>query len=169
MKGRKLTQEQYEEAVRIASNGGDHMAYLKQCGAKNPSATWVYIKKKMEVNKPEEKPAEEEKKTFEEVKDEIMALPPVRVDLEPEEEETKEADLKVKSVFSNVIKGGFFAKGERGVPMSIRTYNTMTLVAKSNPFVLENNQITDCKLELTKEEWLQLIGEIEQALKQMEM
>lgn len=84
-------------------------------------------------------------------------------------EKTEEKDLKAKSLFSNVIQGGFFAKGERGVPLSIRTYNTMTLVARSDPFQFENNQITDCKLELTKEQWLQLIEEIQQALTQMDI
>ena len=164
MKGRKLTQEQYDEAVRIANSGGDQLAYLKKCGAKNPSATWIYIKKKMEAKKPEEKPeAEEQKKTFEEVKKEIMSIPPIKGDT------AENTDLKAKSLFSNVIRGGFFAKGERGVPLSIRTYNTMTLVARSDPFSFENNQITDCKLELTKEQWLQLIGEIQQALTQMEV
>ena len=168
MKGRKLTQEQYDEAVRIANNGGDQLAYLKKCGAKNPSATWIYIKKKMEAKKPEEKPeAEEQKKTFEEVKKEIMSMPQISVDQTTEKAEEKE--LKAKSLFSNVIRGGFFAKGERGVPLSIRTYNTMTLVARSDPFSFENNQITDCKLELTKEQWLQLIEEIQQALTQMEV
>lgn len=169
MKGRKLTQEQYEEAVRIANSGGDQLAYLKKCGAKNPSATWIYIKKKAEATKKEvtEETAEEKKKTFEEVKKEIMSMPPISGDQTTEKAEEKE--LKAKSLFSNVIKGGFFAKGERGVPLSIRTYNTMTLVARSDPFSFENNQITDCKLELTKEQWLQLIEEIQQALTQMDI
>lgn len=80
----------------------------------------------------------------------------------------EQPDLKVKSLFSNVIEGAFFAKGERGVPMSIRTYTTMTLVSKSNPFVMDN-QLKDCKLELTKEEWLKLIDEISEALDKMEI
>ena len=78
----------------------------------------------------------------------------------------KEQELKVKSLYSNVIEGAFFAKGERGVPMSIKTYTTMTLVSKSSPFVMDN-QLKDCRLELTKEEWLKLIDEINTALVQM--
>lgn len=41
----KLTQEQKQKAIEIAGQGGDQLAYLKECGMKNPSAAWVYIKK----------------------------------------------------------------------------------------------------------------------------
>ena len=44
-----LTQEQREKAVEIAVQGRDQIAYLKkECGARNPWATWAYLKKKLE-------------------------------------------------------------------------------------------------------------------------
>ncbi len=39
----KLTLEIKKKAVQIALDGGDHLAYLKEHGAKNPSASWAYI------------------------------------------------------------------------------------------------------------------------------
>lgn len=195
MKNNKLTLEQKKKAVEIFQSGGDHLAWLKKCGAKNPSAAWVYIKQKMEVKNPnlaektdkvpdpvgggewEKMPAEEPvsagqamqnmqdaaDKFFGQCRSAGLKIPEEGGELPAEEQ-----GLKVKSVFSNVIKGGFFAKGERGVPMSIRTYPTMTLVAKSNPFDLDN-QLKDCKLELTKDEWLKLVDEIREALDKMEI
>lgn len=43
----KLTLEQKKKAVEIFRSGGDYLRYLKECGAKNPSAAWAYIKQKM--------------------------------------------------------------------------------------------------------------------------
>ena len=202
---RRLTQENYDKAVEMAIRGEDYLEYLKKCGAKNPSATWLYIKKKLEKTAPQKlemlpeknwariedkkqaaKKKEKKKPKLAEVAKKVPGTEAVAMTREEHKEahkrqtvltmdgkgiriETKEETvLKVKSVFSNVIKGGFFAKGERGVPMSIRTYTTMTLVAKSNPFDLDN-QLKDCKLELTKEEWLKLIEEIREALDKMEI
>lgn len=42
----KLTQEQREEALRIAASGGDPIAYLKKLGLHNPWASWTYIREK---------------------------------------------------------------------------------------------------------------------------
>lgn len=42
----KLTQEQREEALRIAASGGDPIAYLKKLGLHNPWASWSYIREK---------------------------------------------------------------------------------------------------------------------------
>ena len=214
---RRMTQENYEKAVEMAIRGEDYLEYLKKCGAKNPSATWCYIKKKLAETHPQKlemlpeknwariedkqaaKKKEKKKPQLAEVAKKVPPAirknPPKQVTMKIDESgkaEWKETDtegnvckttidengylevtveateLKVKSVFSNVIKGGFFAKGERGVPMSIRTYTTMTLVAKSNPFDLDN-QLKDCKLELTKEEWLKLTEEIREALDKMEI
>ena len=39
----KLTLEIKKKAVQIALDGGDYLAYLKEHGAKNPSASWAYI------------------------------------------------------------------------------------------------------------------------------
>ena len=52
MPNNKLTAEQKAKAVEIAINGGDHLKYLKECGAKNPSAALDYIKKTLEKENP---------------------------------------------------------------------------------------------------------------------
>ena len=39
----KLTLEIKKKAVQIALDGGDYLAYLKEHGAKSPSASWAYI------------------------------------------------------------------------------------------------------------------------------
>ena len=72
----RLTLEQKKKAVEIAGQGGDHLAYLKKCGAKNPSAAWVYIKKTL-MNKA--------------TKD-IMEIPPIKAQ-EPAEEKAEKPIL----------------------------------------------------------------------------
>ena len=47
MANHKLTLEQKKKAVEIYESGGDYLAWLKKCGAKNPSAAWLYIRQKM--------------------------------------------------------------------------------------------------------------------------
>ena len=49
----RLTLEQKKKAVEIANQGGNQLEYLKKCGAKNPSAAWVYIKKTLMDKAPE--------------------------------------------------------------------------------------------------------------------
>ena len=49
----RLTLEQKKKAVEIAGQGGNQLEYLKKCGAKNPSAAWVYIKKTLMDKAPE--------------------------------------------------------------------------------------------------------------------
>ena len=49
----KITEEQKQEAVRIALEGGSPAAYLKECGSANPYAHWSLIKKKLMKNDPE--------------------------------------------------------------------------------------------------------------------
>ena len=53
MSKHKLTREQKEKAVELALNGGDYLAHLKECGAKNASAAWWYIRKTLEKSNPE--------------------------------------------------------------------------------------------------------------------
>lgn len=53
MSQNKLTREQKGKAVDIAIQGGDPLAYLKLCGAKNPTAAWWYIKKTLATKNPQ--------------------------------------------------------------------------------------------------------------------
>ena len=53
MPNNKLTAEQKEKAVEIALAGGDFLKYLKECGAKNASAAWDYIKKTLTKENPQ--------------------------------------------------------------------------------------------------------------------
>lgn len=50
---RKITLEQRKKAVDMALKGESPLKYLEECGAKNPSASWVYIKKILREAKPE--------------------------------------------------------------------------------------------------------------------
>lgn len=52
MSQNKLTRAQKEKAVEIAIAGGDPLKHLAECGAKNPSAAWWYIKKTLAEKNP---------------------------------------------------------------------------------------------------------------------
>ena len=49
----KLTREEKEKAVELAIAGKDPIGYLKECGCKNPWASWAYIKNVLKKAKPE--------------------------------------------------------------------------------------------------------------------
>lgn len=51
-KRNQLTAAQKKQAVDIAMNGGDPVKYLEECGAKNPSAAWFYIRKRLVLSNP---------------------------------------------------------------------------------------------------------------------
>lgn len=50
---KKLTREEKEKAVELAIDGKDPIGYLKECGCKNPWASWAYIKNVLKKSKPE--------------------------------------------------------------------------------------------------------------------
>lgn len=50
---KKLTREEKEKAVELAIDGKDPIGYLKECGCKNPWASWAYIKNVLRKSKPE--------------------------------------------------------------------------------------------------------------------
>ena len=78
----KLTLEQKKKAVEIASQGGDQLEYLRKCGAKNPSAAWFYIKKTL----------------TEKIKNEVMAMPQIKV-----QETEKMAETAEKPQLAEVV------------------------------------------------------------------
>lgn len=48
-----VTWEMKEKAVKIALAGGDVLAYLEECGSKNPQSMWWTIKNKLKETDPE--------------------------------------------------------------------------------------------------------------------
>lgn len=52
-KPRVISPENEQEAIKCATAGGDPIAYLKNCGAKNPSAAWYHIREKIKDSDPE--------------------------------------------------------------------------------------------------------------------
>lgn len=50
---RKITLEQKQKAVEIAIGGGDPLAWLNECGSKNPQALWYAIRKTLKDANPE--------------------------------------------------------------------------------------------------------------------
>lgn len=52
-KPRVISPENEQEAIKCAAAGGDPIAYLKNCGAKNPSAAWYHIRSKIKDTDPE--------------------------------------------------------------------------------------------------------------------
>lgn len=49
----KITLDMKKRAVEIANRGGNPLEYLKECGSKNPSAAWYYIKQTLKAADPE--------------------------------------------------------------------------------------------------------------------
>lgn len=49
----KISGEQKKEAVRIATEGGRVLDYLKECGSTNPAGVWYQIKKTLKAEDPE--------------------------------------------------------------------------------------------------------------------
>ena len=186
----KISKEQKEKAFQIAIEGGDAVAFLKECGSVSPDKLWWYMKNQLKKTDPElyaklPKPAIAEKAK----KLPVVKRPTVRgmtgeeMDkLAKREEQVRtvvhqdghgihievrpERALKIKSVFSEVIDGGNYIKAERGEPLSIRTHTIMALVTNHDRMLFSP---TECHIELTKEEWLQLIDEIRTALEQLEL
>lgn len=52
-KPRVISPENEQEAIKCATAGGDPIAYLRNCGAKNPSAAWYHIRSKIKDTDPE--------------------------------------------------------------------------------------------------------------------
>lgn len=90
MPNNKLTAEQKAKAVEIALAGGDYIKYLKECGAKNPSAAWDYIKKTLAIENPNKclelmhkLSKRKQKKTLEEMAETVTADKPEQKEEEP--------------------------------------------------------------------------------------
>lgn len=95
MGNNKLTLEQKKHAVELAVKGENPLEYLKKCGAKNPSAAWVYIKKTLA----EKDPATLEKITGQknEAEDQLSGPDWVPVRVKKEKKEIKTAEALVEA------------------------------------------------------------------------
>ena len=95
-----LTEEQKGKAVEIALEGGDPIAYLKECGCGNPWGNWGYIKTKLQKSDPEKHAriteAEEKRKGKPEKKT-------VKDPKELKVAQMDDADLNVKLVIPNTV------------------------------------------------------------------
>ena len=156
---RRLTQENYDEAVEIAIRGEDPLAYLKKNGAKNPSATWCYIKKKLATSDPD-KLAKVPEKVGTVINEKGQAVPVVRPLKKEEHKGIKNEgtswppppggmyisqDIKITRFETNF---GKFSETETGrIQAEVKTATSVTVII------------------LKKEEWIQLMGEIEAAMK----
>lgn len=83
----KITKEQKQKAIDIALEGGNPVAFLKECGSMAPDQMWTYIKKTIKAKEPEVyaklllKAADRAPTVkFEDVKKAIMDIPQVKVD-----------------------------------------------------------------------------------------
>ena len=83
----KITLEQRKKAVDIALKGESPIPFLKKCGAKNPTASWVYIKKILREAKPE-------------IYAQLMALKE-----QPEEETIKVEEIPADEIHPQKIAG----------------------------------------------------------------
>ena len=115
---RRLTQENYDKAVEMAIRGEDYLAYLKKCGAKNPSATWCYIKKKLAETHPQKLEMLPEK-NWARIEDKQAAkkkekkkpqLAEVVMKLPEEKEETATMEMTDEHIEWKKTKGGITAK-----------------------------------------------------------
>ena len=52
-KPRVISQENEAEAIKCAIAGGDPLTFLANCGSKNPSACWYYIRQKVHDSDPD--------------------------------------------------------------------------------------------------------------------
>lgn len=113
-----ITNEQKEKAVQIALDGGDYIAYLKECGSRAPGRVWEKYMKKMheedpdtymtlmKMQKPE--PKEEEAKQLPEAGEEdraaeaVFPARPMTINgIEP---------LEPAALYSRVLEDGTFKK-----------------------------------------------------------
>ena len=115
---RRITQENYDKAVELAIRGEDYLAYLKKCGAKNPSATWCYIKKKLAETHPQKLEMLPEK-NWARIEDKQAAkkkekkkpqLAEVVMKLPEEKEETATMEMTDEHIEWKETKGGIMAK-----------------------------------------------------------
>ena len=165
----RLTLEQKKKAVEIANQGGNQLEYLKKCGAKNPSAAWVYIKKTLMDKAPEKLERVNVKELLEKpILAEVAEKVPDVIKAPGEDKQETETPiikefvleapaepLEVLRLKSKALNGGYFNKVEAMEPgMMILDYFKAPLD-------------TEVRIKLNREGWYQLIEEIRIALDQM--
>ena len=166
---KKLTLEQKKKAVEIAGQGGNQLEYLKKCGAKNPSAAWVYIKKTLMDKAPEKLEGVQVKELLEKpILAEVAEKVPEAIAVPGEDKQETETPiikefvleapaepLEVLCLKSKALNGGYFNKVEAMNP------GMMVLDYFKSPVD------TEIRIKLNREGWYKLIEEIRIALDQM--
>ena len=154
----KLTQEQKKKAVEIAIEGGDFKKYLKECGAKNPYASWDYIRMTL---------AKEDKEKYKEL---MAAL----ASQQPEKKESKTGTSVTIPATRLVMdeKGIYVEKMPAVEPekefeyevTAIKTeIGTFSITANKRQMIYKNDRNED--ILMTVEEWKKMARTISGALK----
>ena len=163
----KITKEQKQKAVDIALDGGNQVAFLKECGCMAPDQMWAYIKKTLKAKEPEVYAklllkAVDKAPTvkFEDVKKAIMETPQIKVD-GPIRIETKEpAQVEVLTVGTPVPPP--FEYKTTGISTAIGDFQYY----KRNDY-LDWTPIGNCNdtVSLKVEEWNELLKVLPEAAK----
>ena len=183
----RLTRDQKQKAVEIALQGGDYLAYLKKAGAKNPSAAWWYIKATLEKADPEKykelmKVMEENRPVVEiaeKLPSEAVAEVPEVEGLKPKlpedgqginlmtKQEHKAAHKGIKNERTSwpPPPGGFYISQDIKVTRFETNFGkfSKTETGRIQAEIKSGTCVTAIILE--KDEWIQLMGEIEAAMK----
>ena len=170
---KKLTLEHKKNAVEIALTGGNPLTFLKSCGAANPSASWVYIKKCLQVKDPEKYErllkAQEEKKQEEPAEDlpessaEITFQGKVYEKAEKAEQKAPKTEQKAKKTSGKQRKADQKLKireADGAIGTWRRGYETISFII---PAQKENEE--DQEIEMSAIEWRALAAELPHVLK----
>ena len=140
---KRLTQENYDKAVELAIRGEDYLEYLKKCGAKNPSATWCYIKKKLATSDPD-KLAKVPEKVGTVINEKGQAVPVVRP---LKKEEHKKIEKQQKPILAEVVEK---VPGTEAVVMTRKEHEKAHRPIKTIKIIDWEGKEVKNKLEITE-------------------
>ena len=171
----KLTAEQKAKAVEISLAGGDYLKYLKECGAKNASAAWDYIKKTLTKENPNkclelmhklsERQKEKNRKEAEEAHE--KAVKAEREWLESFQKQDKEGTVIARTVEDKTEVFGVLAEGKpefdykvTAIKTSLGEFNT-----DNRDGLIYWTRNTGEKIGMAYRAWVELTEQIPQILK----
>lgn len=170
---KKLTLEHKKNAVEIALTGGNPLTFLKSCGAANPSASWVYIKKCLQVKDPEKYErllkVQEEKKQEEPAEDMPKSSAEVTFQgkgyekAEKADQNTPKTEQKVKKTSGKPKKADPKLKireADGAIGTWRRGYETITFILPA-----QRDGEEDMEIEMTPTEWMVMAEELPNVMK----